>query len=114
MNKLLASLGIAFGLILGLDAATALGQGYGTDNQNVLTPASGGMAGVSLALPQDVPSAIFGNPATLAQFQGTQFTMGALGPKAIRPSPTTAAVRWRVDHLPSPRGPKDWSPQQSA
>ena len=76
MNKLLASLGIAFGLILGLDAATALGQGYGTDNQNVLTPASGGMAGVSLALPQDVPSAIFGNPATLAQFQGTQFTMG--------------------------------------
>ena len=39
-------------------------------------PASGGMAGVSIARPQDVPSAIFGNPASLAQFQGTQFCMG--------------------------------------
>jgi long-chain fatty acid transport protein len=54
----------------------ALAQGYGTDAQNVLTPAAGGMAGVSLARPQDVPAAIFGNPATLAQFQGTQFTLG--------------------------------------
>ena len=26
--------------------------------------------------PQDVPSAVFGNPATLAQFHGTQFTLG--------------------------------------
>ena len=52
------------------------GQGYGTDTQNVLTPAAGGMAGVSVALPQDVPAAIFGNPATLSQFQGTQFTFG--------------------------------------
>ena len=32
--------------------------------------------GVSVALPQDVPAAVFGNPATLAQFQGTQFTFG--------------------------------------
>ncbi len=53
-----------------------LGQGYGTDTQNVLTPAAGGMAGVSIALPQDVPAAVFGNPATLSQFQGTQFTLG--------------------------------------
>ena len=34
------------------------------------------MAGVSLAMPQDVPAAIFGNPATLTQFHGTQFTLG--------------------------------------
>jgi long-chain fatty acid transport protein len=34
------------------------------------------MAGVSIARPQDVPSAVFGNPATLAQFRGTQFTLG--------------------------------------
>ncbi len=54
----------------------ARGQGYGTDTQNVLTPAAGGMAGVSLAEPQDVPAAIFGNPATLTQFRGTQFTLG--------------------------------------
>ena len=54
----------------------ARGQGYGSNLQNVMAPASGGMAGVSTARPQDVPSAIFGNPATLAQFEGTQFTIG--------------------------------------
>jgi len=63
-------------LVLAGYSLTALGQGYGTDTQNVLTPAAGGMAGVSIALPQDVPAAIFGNPATLSQFQGTQFTFG--------------------------------------
>ena len=54
----------------------ARGQGYGTDLQNVMAPASGGMAGVSVAAPQDLQSAIFGNPATLAQFHGTQFSIG--------------------------------------
>lgn len=57
-----------------LPARSVLAQGYGTDIQNVLAPASGGMAGVSAAMPQDVPSAIFGNPATLTQFHGTHFT----------------------------------------
>ena len=57
-------------------AGRGYGQGYGTDLQNVMAPASGGMAGVSTARPQDVPSAIFGNPATMAQFEGTQFTIG--------------------------------------
>ena len=63
-------------LILLAASQAAFGQGYGTDTQNVLTPAAGGMAGVSIARPQDVPASVFGNPATLAQFQGTQFTMG--------------------------------------
>ena len=63
-------------LLLGNLGQVARGQGYGTDTQNVLTPAAGGMAGVSLALPQDVPAAIFGNPATLSQFHGTQFCLG--------------------------------------
>lgn len=63
-------------LAIALQASAVLAQGYGTDTQNVLMPASGGMAGVSLAAPQDVPSAVFGNPSTLAQFQGTQFTLG--------------------------------------
>src|SRR3974377_1921057 len=44
-----------------------------------MAPASGGMAGVSTARPQDVPSAIFGNPATMAPFEGTQFTLGGRG-----------------------------------
>ena len=62
--------------IAAASTCVVFGQGYGTDTQNVMMPASGGMAGVSIALPQDVPSAIFGNPATLAQFEGTQFTLG--------------------------------------
>ena len=69
-------LGVIVVVILAGATPAARGQGYGTDTQNVLMPASGGMAGVSLALPQDVPSAIFGNPATLSQFLGTQVSFG--------------------------------------
>lgn len=67
---------ISVGIVLGHLGEIARAQGYGTDTQNVLTPAAGGMAGVSLAEPQDVPAAIFGNPAALTQFRGTQFTLG--------------------------------------
>ncbi len=70
------ALGLAILFAVSAHAGLARGQGYGTDLQNVMAPASGGMAGVSIARPQDVPSAIFGNPAALAQFQGTQFTLG--------------------------------------
>ncbi len=69
-------LGLVIAFVVAAHAGLARGQGYGTDLQNVMGPASGGMAGVSVARPQDVPSAIFGNPATLAQFEGTQFTLG--------------------------------------
>ena len=69
-------LGLAILTAVVAEAELAHGQGYGSDLQNVMAPASGGMAGVSIARPQDVPSAIFGNPATLSQFEGTQFTLG--------------------------------------
>ena len=69
-------IGLVVAIAVAADAGLARGQGYGSDLQNIMGPASGGMAGVSIARPQDVPSAIFGNPATLAQFQGTQFTLG--------------------------------------
>ena len=62
-GKRIALAGLLAFIIAGT-APFALGQGYGTDTQNVLMPASGGMAGVSIARPQDVPAAIFGNPAT--------------------------------------------------
>ena len=46
-------------LVLGLawqaHSRPALGQGYGSDTQNVLTPAAGGMAGVSLASRKTCP-----------------------------------------------------------
>ncbi len=69
-------LGLAVVFVVATHVGLAHGQGYGSNLQNVMGPASGGMAGVSTARPQDVPSAIFGNPATLAQFEGTQFTLG--------------------------------------
>lgn len=55
---------------------SARAQTYGIELQNSMMPAAGGMAGTSVARPQDLLSAINGNPATLTQFLGTQFTFG--------------------------------------
>jgi long-chain fatty acid transport protein len=51
-------------------------QTFGIELHNNLMPASGGMGGASISRPQDLQSAIAGNPATLRQFQGTQFSFG--------------------------------------
>lgn len=51
-------------------------QTFGVELHNTTMPAAGGMAGVSIAQPQDLISSINGNPATLTQFRGTQFIMG--------------------------------------
>lgn len=67
-------LGIA-GLFLGL-SQSARAQSFGVEMHNTLMPASGGMAGASIARPQDVTSAINGNPASITQFKGTQFLFG--------------------------------------
>lgn len=50
---------------------------YGYDLHNTLAPVSGAMAGTSIAQPQDTVSAVFGNPAGLTKFSGSQFTFGA-------------------------------------
>ncbi|WP_299880476.1 OmpP1/FadL family transporter [uncultured Cocleimonas sp.] len=50
---------------------------YGYDLHNTLAPAAAGMAGTSIAKSPDTVSAVFGNPATLADYEGTQFTFGA-------------------------------------
>jgi long-chain fatty acid transport protein len=60
-----------------LAAHPSLAGPYGYDIHNTLAPASGGMAGTSLARPQDLTSSIFGNPATLTQMDGTKFSFGA-------------------------------------
>lgn len=54
----------------------AFAQSFGIELHNTLMPASGGMGGTSLARPQDLMSAINGNPATLSQFSGTNFEFG--------------------------------------
>ena len=49
-------------------------QSFGLELFNNVMPASGGMAGASVAAPQDVQSALHGNPATMTQFSGTHFS----------------------------------------
>jgi len=71
----LALLTLLFGLVA-IAAPTAHAQTFGVELHNTLMPASGGMAGTSIARPQDLQSALHGNPATIAQFRGTQFSFG--------------------------------------
>lgn len=63
-------------LAMGLCGSTAHAQVFGIELQNNLMPASGGMAGTSISRPQDLQSAINANPATLRQYEGTQFSFG--------------------------------------
>lgn len=63
--------------LLGGWEQTAFCQTFGVELHNNLMPASGGMGGVSIANPQDLTSAINGNPATLSRFRGTQFLFGS-------------------------------------
>ena len=51
-------------------------QSFGVDLHASMMPASGGMGGTSIARPQDLQGALAGNPASLTQFQGTQFSFG--------------------------------------
>lgn len=57
-------------------ASSVFAQSFGVELQNSMMPASGGMAGASISRPQDLQSAVNANPATLRQFQGTQFSFG--------------------------------------
>jgi long-chain fatty acid transport protein len=61
---------------LAMVAGEVRAQSFGVELHNTMMPASGGMAGASLSRPQDLQSAINGNPATLTQFRGTQFSLG--------------------------------------
>ena len=68
---------VLMGLCLGFSIdQQATAQSFGVELHATLNPAAGGMAGVSVAKPQDLQSAFTGNPATLTQFQGTQFSFG--------------------------------------
>ncbi len=63
-------------LLLAFAARSAAGQSFGVDLRNTLTPASRGMAGTSIAAPQDFLSGINANPATLTQYHVMQFLVG--------------------------------------
>ncbi|MHB1085125.1 MAG: OmpP1/FadL family transporter [Thiobacillus sp.] len=73
MKKIYAAVALAFGAASAANAAN-----YGTDLNLTMMPASGGMAGVGIANPLEPAAALFGNPATLANFNnGTSFSFGA-------------------------------------
>lgn len=55
-------------------AERSYGQAFGVELLNSMMPASGGMGGASVARPQDLQSTLMGNPATLTQKRGTQFS----------------------------------------
>jgi long-chain fatty acid transport protein len=57
-----------------LNGSSAWAQSFGIEMHNTLMPASGAMGGTSIARPQDFLSSINGNPASLTQYSGTQFT----------------------------------------
>jgi long-chain fatty acid transport protein len=77
---------------IGGGAGSATAQTYGIDFRNTLMPASGGMAGTSVAAPQDFLSAINGNPAALTQYKGTHFTIGGAFAEATVNLEQTAPV----------------------
>lgn len=69
---------LAFVIIVCCNVSTrqACAQSYGVELHNTLMPVSGAMGGASNARPQDFLSALNGNPASLTQFEGTNFTFG--------------------------------------
>jgi long-chain fatty acid transport protein len=59
-------------------SSVALAGTFGTDLNNNLLPATGGMGGASVARTVEPAAAVFGNPATLTEYnKGTSFTFGA-------------------------------------
>jgi long-chain fatty acid transport protein len=63
--------------LLAATSTSVMAGPYGYDLHNVLAPVSASMAGTSIAKPLDNVSAVFGNPAGLSEFRGTEFTFGA-------------------------------------
>ncbi len=70
----LARIAIISLFLFGAMSNSVQAQTFGIELHNNLMPASGGMAGASLSQPQDLQSAMNGNPSTLRQFKGTQFS----------------------------------------
>jgi len=67
-------------LLTGMLASTsvALAGTFGTDLNNNMLPATGGMGGAAIARTVEPAAAVFGNPATLTEYnEGTSFTFGA-------------------------------------
>ena len=74
MRSKFSCLMLAF--LLSVTCQKANAQSYGIELHNNVMPASGAMGGTSFTRPQDIQSAINGNPATMMQFSGPTFGFG--------------------------------------
>lgn len=70
-------LALSTALLTAVSSTSVMAGPYGYDLHNVFAPVSASMAGTSIAKPLDNVSAVFGNPAGLSEFRGTEFTFGA-------------------------------------
>ncbi|SFJ80261.1 OmpP1/FadL family transporter [Methylophaga sulfidovorans] len=69
-------LAITIGMLT--SSSAALAGTFGTDLNNNMLPATGGMGGASVARTVEPAAAVFGNPANLIEYnKGTSFTFGA-------------------------------------
>lgn len=85
-------------MVTALFTSAAHATTYGTDVNNTALPATGGMAGASIAHTIEGAAAVFGNPANLTQYkEGTTFSFGAtfLQPKIkTEHDGTTTGMPW--------------------
>jgi len=75
-NKTPLALGLSSVLVL-LASTSAHAISTGTDLNLSAKARAGGMAGAAYTMPQEASAAVFGNPATLTQFQGINMNFGA-------------------------------------
>ncbi|MEX0676981.1 MAG: hypothetical protein WD063_07890 [Pirellulales bacterium] len=102
--------GIVVILACRLADRSAQAQSFGVDLRNTLMPASGGMAGTSIAAPQDLISGINANPATLTQFHGTQFIVGGAWAEPTFNLAQTGDIGLPADPLITPFAAKSQTP----
>jgi long-chain fatty acid transport protein len=69
--------GLGGAAVLAMASSGAFALSTGTDLNLSMKAAAGGMAGAAYTKPQEASAALFGNPATMTQFGGTNFNLGA-------------------------------------
>jgi long-chain fatty acid transport protein len=76
MLTLVRRVSLVVGLVFVVFASAAQAQPLGAEMHNMMMPIAGGMGGASIAQPQELLSAVNGNPAAMTRFPGTQFQFG--------------------------------------
>lgn len=105
--------GVLIAGVIATGTQTVHAQTFGVELHNTLMPASGAMGGVSIARPQDFLSGINGNPASLTQFKGTQFTFSGAWAEATINQTQTGNIPFIGPPLIEPFSAKSSAPGSS-